>query len=39
MAAVKICENCGSPIKKLKHSILCQCNHKILTGHPVQKKQ
>ena len=37
MMAVKICDTCGTPIKKLKHSVLCQCGPKILTGHHTAK--
>ena len=29
--AVKVCKTCGTPIKKLKHSILCQCGQKIVS--------
>ncbi len=28
----KVCETCGTPIKKLKHSSLCQCGPKILSN-------
>ena len=28
---VKVCETCGTPIKKLKHSIICQCGSKIVS--------
>lgn len=35
--AVKICNTCGAPIKKLKHSALCQCGPKILIGLQASK--
>lgn len=27
----KICDTCGKPLKKLKHSILCDCGPKIVS--------
>ncbi|MBA2871437.1 Zn finger protein HypA/HybF involved in hydrogenase expression [Anoxybacillus calidus] len=28
-----LCERCQQPVRRLKHSILCQCGPKILTIH------
>ncbi|MDQ0220250.1 DNA-directed RNA polymerase subunit RPC12/RpoP [Peribacillus cavernae] len=36
----KICNTCGKPMKKLKHSILCDCGPRILTDrHAVKEKK
>ena len=38
--SVKICESCGTPVKKLKHSIKCLCGSKIISGqNPKVKKR
>ena len=31
--SVELCKSCGSPIKKLKHSIICQCGSKIISSY------
>lgn len=35
----KVCNTCGKPMKKLKHSILCDCGPRILTDRHAMKEK